>query len=111
MFSAWVCARVIASPSCSSTSDGGMTTPSVLATQSVAVVSARPTPRAASAGATRRDSMLRLAPTEPFIGASSAPTPSADSDAAAPLRPNRRSPARCSSVASGNRLRRAPMKA
>ena len=43
-----------------------------------------------------RDSMCRLAPTEPFIGASSAPTPSADSSPTPRwLRANSRSPARC----------------
>ena len=44
---------------------------------SVAVASAGATPRFASAGAMPRASMCRLAPTEPFIGASRAPTPSA----------------------------------
>ena len=66
-----------------------MTTPSVLATHTrrgrLGAVRRRVR---ASAGATRRDSACRLAPTEPFIGASSAPTESADISAAAPLRAN-----------------------
>ena len=91
-----MCAVSIASPSSSSTSDGGMTMPSVLAMQIVAVASAgRDGPRFASAGATARASMCRLAPTEPFIGASRAPTPSAESCAEAGLRANSRSPPAC----------------
>jgi hypothetical protein len=110
-FTASVCALIIASPSSSSTSDGGMTMPSVLATQTVATASAGATWRAARAGATRRASMCRLAPTEPFIGASKAPTPSAESCAAAGLRAKSRSPLACIRPASGRRFSSAPMKA
>ena len=63
----------------------------MLATQTSAVLSAAGTPRAASLGATLRDSMATLAPTEPFIGASSAPSPRVASAGAPPLR---RRPAR-----------------
>ena len=45
-FRAWVCALIMASPSSSSTMDGGTSTPSVLATLTSAVVCATSTPRA-----------------------------------------------------------------
>ena len=105
-----VWARIMASPSRISTSDGGMTTPSVLATQTSAVLSAAGTPRAASLGATLRESMATLAPTEPFIGASSAPSPRVASAGALLLRRPSATPQRNSRSASGRRLSSAPMK-
>jgi len=88
-----------------------MTMPSVLATQIVAAASAGATPLAASAGAMRGASACTLAPTEPFIGASIAPSESADISAAAPVRAKTRSPARCSRLASGSRCSSAPTSA
>ena len=76
-FVASVCARSIASPSRISTSDGGTTTPSVLATPTSAAPRATGTPAADSRGATVRVSIATLAPTEPFIGASSTDKPEA----------------------------------
>ena len=111
MFTASVWARIVASPSSSSTSDGGMTTPSVLAMHNVATLRSLDTPRASKAGATLRDSVYRLAPTEPFIGASRAPTPSAASSGAAALRASSRLPARCRLPASGRRFSNAPTSA
>ena len=109
-----VWARIMASPSRISTSDGGITTPSVLATQTSAVLSAAGTPRWASLGATLRDSMATLAPTEPFIGASSAPRPRVASAGAAadrppPPRPPSATPQRNSRSASGRRLSSEPI--
>ena len=71
-----VCARIIASPSRISTSDGGITTPIVLATHTSAAPRSGGTPDASSRGLTVRDSIATLAPTDPFIGASSTPRPS-----------------------------------
>ena len=87
-----------------------MTTPSVLATQTSAVLCSGGTPRAASLGATVRDSMATLAPTEPFIGASSAPRPSVANAGAPPALPLRAMPQRNNRSASGRRLSSAPMK-
>ena len=52
-----VWARIMASPSRISTSEGGITTPKVLATQTNAVLSAAGTPRASSLGATLREGL------------------------------------------------------
>ena len=105
-----VWARIMASPSRIRTSDGGITTPSVLATQTSAVLSAAGMPRCASLGATLRDNMATLAPTEPFIGASSAPSPRvAIAGAPPPWRPSA-TPQRNRRSASGRRLSSAPMK-
>ena len=57
-----------------STSDGGTSTPSVEATAIIASRVAAGTPSAFSRGATTRDSPSTLAPTEPFIGPSRAPS-------------------------------------
>ncbi len=64
----------IASLSKISTSDGGTRTPSVAATAMMASRVAAGTPSAASRGATTRDRPSTLAPTEPFIGPSRAPS-------------------------------------
>ena len=69
-----VCADSIASPSRMSTSDGGTSTPSVAATAITASRVAAGTPCAVNRGATTRDKPSTLAPTEPFIGPSSAPS-------------------------------------
>jgi hypothetical protein len=104
-----VWARIMASPSRISTSDGGITTPRVLATQTRAVLSAAGTPRASSLGATLRESMATLAPTEPFIGASSAPRPSVASAGAALDLPPSATPHRNSRSAKGRRLSSEPI--
>jgi hypothetical protein len=88
-----------------------MTMHIVLATRTVVVARAAGVPRAAEAVAMLRGSVCRLAPTAPFIGASSAPTLSADSSAEAALRANRRSPQRCSKPASDSWFSSAPMNA
>jgi len=110
-FTASVWARIMASPSSSSTSEGGTTTPSVPATHSVAAAAAGGVPLAARRGAMLRESMCRLAPTEPFIGASSAPTASADISGAAPKPRSSDCPPRCICAASGRRFRSAPTSA
>ena len=104
-----LCARSIASPSRISTSEGGTTTPRVLATQIAARLCARGTPLATSLGWTMRDSVATLAPTEPLIGASSAPRPNAARRGAARLRDSAAVPARNRISASGRWLRRAPI--
>ena len=72
---AMVCAPSIASPSRISTSEGGITTPSVAATATSAARVGSGTPCFSSRGATTRERPSTLAPTEPFIGPSSAPSP------------------------------------
>ena len=57
-----------------STSDGGTSTPSVEATAMTASRVAAGTPSAESRGATTRERPSTLAPTEPFIGPSNAPS-------------------------------------
>jgi len=84
-FTASVCARIIASPRRMSTSDGGITTPSVLATHTSAAPRSRGAPLASSLGWTVRPSISALAPTEPFIGASNAARARPASGAAAPV--------------------------
>ena len=109
-WAASVWARIMASPSRIRTSEGGITTPKVLATQTKAVLSAAGTSRAASLGATLRASIATLAPTEPFIGASSAPSPSVAMAGAPPERAPSTTPQRNSRSASGRRFSSAPMK-
>ncbi len=81
-----VCADSMASLSRISTSDGGTSTPSVLATATSAWRLAAGMPSAASRGATTRDRPSTLAPTEPFIGPSNAPSSMPDTSGAAGLR-------------------------
>ncbi len=69
-----VCAVSIASLSRMSTSDGGTSTPSVEATATMASRVAAGTPSAVSRGDTTRERPSTLAPTEPFIGPSKAPS-------------------------------------
>ena len=57
-----------------STSEGGTSTPSVEATATMASRVAAGTPSAVSRGDTTRDKPSTLAPTEPFIGPSRAPS-------------------------------------
>src|SRR5215831_2683664 len=80
-----VWAESMASPSRISTSDGGMTTPSVLATAIVAYRSGVGTPLSRRRGLTARDSDSTLAPTDPFIGPSNAPSPRPETTGAAAL--------------------------
>ncbi len=103
-------ARSIASPSRISTSEGGTTMPRVLATQMVARLCARGTPHATSLGWTIRDRVATLAPTEPLIGASSAPSPIAASSGAERVRESACAPARNRMSASGRRFSSAPIK-
>ena len=63
----------------------------------------------ASLGATLRASMVTLAPTEPFIGASRAPSPRVASDGAVLERPPSATPQRNSRSASGKWLSSAPI--
>ena len=103
-----VCARSIASQSRISTSEGGTTTPSVLATRRAPRVCAPARRRAASRGAPCATSPSTLAPTEPFIGPSSAPSTmpaSSGADARAAAAPL---PARYSASATGSRSSSAP---
>jgi hypothetical protein len=69
-----VCADSIASLKRMSTSEGGTSTPSVLATAMAAWRLAAGMPSAASRGETTRERPSTLAPTDPFIGPSSAPS-------------------------------------
>ena len=91
---AMVWAESMASPSRISTSDGGITTPSVLATATAANCVGLGTPLSASRGATTRASASTLAPTEPFIGPSSAPSAMPETSGAAGRRGSSESPAR-----------------
>ncbi len=102
MFTASVCARIIASPSRINTSDGGTTTPIVLGTQTSAALVAGVMPLWSSRGCTVRESIAALAPTEPFIGASSTPKPSPARDAFAPTGASARLAARNSVWANGS---------
>jgi hypothetical protein len=83
MSSPSVWARSIASPSNSNTSDGGISTPSVLATATSAVRWLAVTPSTPRLEAVLRFSVTKLAPTEPLTGASNAPSSKPDSGAAA----------------------------
>ena len=104
-----VCARIIASPRRISTSDGGMTTPSVLATHTSAALSSSLTPDASRRGCTVRESMATLAPTAPFIGASRTPSPRPVSNGPAPVPASARLPVRKRISASGRRLSSVPI--
>ena len=78
-----VCAFNMASPRRISTSDGGTTTPSVLATVMIAARRGSAMPEAASRGSATRDRASTLAPTEPFIGPSKAPSTKPETTGAA----------------------------
>ena len=65
-----------------STNDGGTNTPSVLATATIAWRLGAGMPSAARRGATTRDRPSTLAPTEPFIGPSKAPSTMPDTSGA-----------------------------
>ena len=108
-FAASVWARIIASPSRISTSDGGITTPSVLATQTSAAPRAGASPLASRRGCTVRASIETLAPTDPFIGAASTPRLKPASEAPAPVRASAWLPTRISVRASGRWLSNAPI--
>ena len=104
-----VCARSIASPSRISTSEGGITTPMVLAMQVSAALRSSGMPAASSFGCTARDSIATLAPTEPFIGASNTPRLSPASGMPAPVRAKARLATRNRISANGSRFSMAPM--
>ena len=70
-----VWADSMASPRRIRTSEGGTTTPSVLATAIVAWRSGAGRPAARRLGSTARPSARTLAPTDPLMGPSSAPNP------------------------------------
>ncbi len=91
---AMVCADSIASESRISTSDGGTSTPRVLATATTASRVDGGTPSASSRGEITRDSPSTLAPTDPFIGPSSAPSITPETTGAELLRGSSALPAR-----------------
>ena len=104
-----VCALSMASPSSSNTREGGTTTPR--AAEALISASARAGATPASRGPTSRVSMLALAATEPFIGATSAATPSVASAGAARVRRAARVSSACRLRASVRRCSSNPMKA
>ena len=104
-----VCARSSASPRRISTSEGGTTIPSVLATQTSDWPVKVDSPCSRSFGVTIRVSVAALAPTDPFIGASSTPSPNPDRREAAGVRANSVRPAPNSRSASGSRLSNTPI--
>src|SRR5262249_35170490 len=73
----------IASPRRINTNEGGTTTPSVLATVMTAARRGSEMPEAASRGSATRDKASTLAPTEPFIGPSKAPSAKPETTGAA----------------------------
>ena len=104
-----VWARIIASLRRMSTSDGGITTPKVLATATNAAPRPVGTLFASSRGSTVRVSIATPAPTDPFSGASTTLNPNPANAAPAPVRARARSPTRSRMLASGKRLSKAPI--
>ena len=105
-----VCARSMASPSRISTSEGGITTPSVLDMHTSAALRSAAMPDASRRGCNVRASIATPAPTEPFIGARITPRPSPASGVPQPVHLKARAPVRSNISASGRRFSSAPIK-
>ena len=103
------CAPRRASPSRISTSDGGTTTPKVAATAIEASRVAGGTPASRRRGATVLASASTDAPTDPFIGPSSAPSAMPATDGAAGDLGSRAAAERNNAPATGSRLSSAPI--